>query len=164
MNRSSHPTLAALLAASSLAFALPATADPHGMGRHHAGPGHEMGGGMHGERRGGMRFLRGLDLTETQRDEVFKLFHAQAPAMRERMKAAHEARDELRKLASAAQFDQTRGRELADAAAKAHADLAFMRAESMSKVMALLTPEQRARLEEAREQRREGRRGHPHHR
>jgi Spy/CpxP family protein refolding chaperone len=116
---------------------------------------HQMRGG--GEQRGGMGFLRGLDLTQEQRDQVFKIFHDQAPALRERAQAAREAREELRKLALAPGFDSAKARQLADTAAKAQADVAVMRAEGMSKVVALLTPEQRAKLEQARERRGEHR-------
>ena len=133
------PYLAGLLAAASLAFAVPAQAQPGG-----------HGGGMH-EMRGGMQMLRRLDLTEAQRDQVFKIFHDAAPAMRERMKAARSAQDELRKAATASSFDNARVRQLADAVGKAHAEAAYARAETMSRVAALLTPEQRARLDELRE-------------
>ena len=138
--------LAGLALATSFAFALPEAAQ--------AGPG--MGGhreGAHSMRGEGAHFLRGLDLTQEQRDQVFKIFHEQAPARRERAQAARDAREELRKLALAPAFDAAKARQLADAAAKAQADVALMRAESMSKVVALLTPEQRAKLEQAREHR-----------
>lgn len=73
MNLRTHPYLAGLLVAGSLAFAVPgvALAQP---GAH--------GGAMqaHQMRGGGMGMLRGLDLTEAQRDQVFKIFHDQAPA------------------------------------------------------------------------------------
>jgi Spy/CpxP family protein refolding chaperone len=130
--------LAGLALATSFAFALPdaAQADP----------------GMRGQREGA-HFMRGLDLTQEQRDQVFKIFHDQAPALRERAQAARDARQELRKLSLAPGFDGAKARQLADAAAKAQADVAVMRAESMSKVVALLTPEQRAKLEQGRERR-----------
>lgn len=151
MNLRTHPYLAGLLVAGSLAFAVPgvALAQP---GAH--------GGAMqaHQMRGGGMGMLRGLDLTEAQRDQVFKIFHDQAPAMRERMKAARATHDELRKATAAPNFDAARVRQLADAVGKAHADAAYARAETMSRVVALLTPEQRKKLEEFRA--RGPRRGH----
>lgn len=140
--------------ASSLALAVPTAAQAHPAGRFGGAEAHEMRGDM----RGGMRFLRRLDLTEAQRDQVFKIFHEQAPAMRERMKAARTAQQELRKAALSPSFDVARARQLADTAAKAHAEVALMRAEGMSKVVALLTPEQRAKLEQARERGPHGRR------
>jgi Spy/CpxP family protein refolding chaperone len=137
------PLLASLLAAGSLAFAIPAAqAQPFEHGR--AMQAHQVRGG-------GMGMLRGLDLTEAQRDQVFKIFHDQAPAMRERMKATRAAHEELRKATTAQPFDSARVRQLADAVGKAHADAAYARAESMSRVAAVLTPEQRAKLEQRRE-------------
>jgi Spy/CpxP family protein refolding chaperone len=143
--------LASLLAASSVALAIPAAqAQPFEHGR--AMQAREMRGGA------GMGMLRGLDLSEAQRDQVFRIFHDQAPAMRERMKATRAAHEELRKATAAATFDSARVRQLADAVGKAHADAAYARAENMSRVLAVLTPEQRAKLEQRRE--RGSRRGH----
>ena len=141
--------LTGLALATSFALALPnaAQADPRGHGEREGM--HQMRGG--GEQRGGMGLLRGLDLTQEQRDQAFKIFHDQAPALRERAQAARDAREELRKLALAPSFDSAKARRLADTAAKAQADVAVMRAEGMSKVVALLTPEQRTRLEQAGE-------------
>lgn len=153
MNRRLNPYLAGLLVASSLALAIPPAAQAHSA-RFGGAEAHEMRGDMRG---GGLRFLRRLDLTEAQRDQAFKIFHEQAPAVRERMQVARTAQQELRKAAISPSFDAARARELADAAAKARADIAFMRAEGMSKVIALLTPEQRAKLEASRERRREQR-------
>jgi len=143
------PILASLLAAGSLALAIPAAqAQPL-----------EHGRAMQArETRGGMGMLRGLDLTEAQRDQVFRIFYDQAPAVRERMKAVRSAREDLRKAAAAPSFDSVRVRQLADAAGKAQADAAYARAETMSRVLAVLTPEQRTRLEQRSE--RGPRRGH----
>ena len=99
---------------------------------------------------GGQRWLRGLDLTEAQRDQVFKIFHEQAPAMREHAKAAREAGRELRAAATSPNFDPARARSLADAQAKAMAEMAFLRADATSRVVAILTPEQRQKLQELR--------------
>lgn len=158
MKLRTNPYLAGLLIAGSLAFALPAAAQAHQRGAGGAMPMHEMRGGHGGFQPGGMHFLRRLDLTEEQRDQVFKIFHDQAPAMRERMKAARTAQQELRTAMAAPSFDGARVRQLADALGKAHADAAYARAETMSRVVALLTPEQRTRLEELRA--RGPRRGH----
>lgn len=154
MKLHSNPYLAGLLIAGSLALALPAAAQAHQRGPGGATPMHEMRGGHGGFQSGGMNFLRRLDLTEAQRDQVFKIFHDQAPAMRERMKAARSAQQELRNAMAAPSFDSARVRQLADAVGKAHADAAYARAETMSRVVALLTPEQRSKLEAARGPRR----------
>jgi periplasmic protein CpxP/Spy len=100
---------------------------------------------------GGQRWLRRLDLTEAQRDQVFKIFHEQAPVMREHANAARNASRELRAAAASPNFDRARARTLADAQAKAMAEMAFLRADAMSRVVALLTPEQREKLQQQRE-------------
>jgi Spy/CpxP family protein refolding chaperone len=122
--------LAGLLAAASLALALPAQA-------HSRGPGH-------GEP--GARMFRHLDLTAAQREQVSKIFQEQAPAFKERVQADRAAHDALRKAAIDPGADI---RPLADAAGKAHAEVAVLRAETMRKVIPLLTPEQRTKLEQA---------------
>jgi len=121
------PYLAGLLVASSVALALPVQADQASAG---AGAMHEMHG-----RAGGMRMLRGLDLTQAQRDQVSKIFQEQAPAFRERANAAREANDALRKATLDPNADAGRIRELADAAGRAHADAAVLRAETMRRVV-----------------------------
>jgi protein CpxP len=145
----SNPYLARFLIASSLALGTYSVAEAQPMER---GPAQ-----IHQMRDGAERGLRRLDLSEAQRDQVSKIFSEQAPAIRERMKAALEARQELRKLSLAPSFDRARAQALANDEARAMADIALMRAESRSRVFALLTPEQRTKLEQLRErgQRRE---------
>ena len=128
--------LAGLLVATSVAFALPAEAQ--------RGP-------------DGARMLRGLDLTQAQRDQARSIFEEQAPALRERGEAARQAHEALRKATLDPNADGARFRELAEAAGRAHAEAALLRAETMRRVVALLTPEQRQKLEQSRE--RQGRRG-----
>jgi Spy/CpxP family protein refolding chaperone len=110
---------------------------------------HPGSGGMHGER------LRRLGLTEAQQDQIFKIYHDQAPEMRVRMKAARRAHQELRQSAKALPFDRDRARQLADTEAKAVAQIALMRVDTMSRVRAVLTEEQRAKLDAGRDGRRE---------
>ena len=154
-------TIAAALCAGGLGLAMGAYAQPAPDGMHgpqHAGMHQGWGGrhGGHGEMGGGggMRGLRGLDLTEAQRDQIFKIQHEQAPAFRDQMKKVRASRDELQKLARADKFDQAAARRAADSQAKAVSDLAFMRVQTASRVHAVLTPEQRTKLDQQREQRR----------
>jgi Spy/CpxP family protein refolding chaperone len=124
------------LVASSLAFGIPTFVD--------AEPLDPAPGAKHEMR--ALRWLRQLQLTDAQRDQIFILFHDQAAATRERMKLAHRAREALRVAALSPGFDRAQARSLADAAGRAVADMALMRAETMSRVAALLTPEQREKL------------------
>ena len=72
-----------------------------------------------------MRWLRRLDLSEAQRDRIFGIFHEQADATREQMKRVRRAREALR---------------------KAESEMASMRAETLSRVTAILTRAQREKL------------------
>jgi protein CpxP len=135
--------IAAFLVASSIALGLAPAAHAQDM------PGH----GMH--RGAPMMILRGLDLTQAQRDQVFQIFHDQEPAVHEQMKQVRQARADLTKLAAADNFDEARARQAADAQAKALSTLAVMHAQTMNHVRAILTPEQRAQLDQ-RAQRRHG--------
>jgi periplasmic protein CpxP/Spy len=142
MKHSVRSYLAPLALAASLAALAPAA----------LAQGSPMGSmGRHGS---SMMHLRGLDLTEAQRDQVFKIFHEQAPAMHEQMKQVRAARAELMRLASSDRFDETRARQAADAQAKALSALALLRAQSAHRVREILTPEQRQRLDQRRERHR----------
>ena len=149
--------IANFVIASTLALALapPALAQPaplrmHMPGEH--GPGHVGPTGMHDAGPiGPMMGWRGLGLTEAQHDQVFKIFHEQAPSIREHMKQVRRSREELMKLANAERFDEARVRQVADAQAKALSALAVLHAQSLHRVREILTPEQRARMDQRKE-------------
>jgi Spy/CpxP family protein refolding chaperone len=145
MTRHSNPHVRRFLIASSLAFGLGSGAFAQSDDR--PGPILSHGMGMH-------RMLRHLDLSDAQREQDDKIVHDQSPAMHERMKAMRAARGDLEKLAFDSAFDRERARAIADTEAKAIADMEVLRAESMARVRALLTPEQRAKLDQMREHRR----------
>ncbi len=128
--------IAAFLLASSAALGIAPAANAQGMPDH----------GMH--RGGPMMMLRGLDLTQAQRDQVFQIFHDQEPGVHEQMKQVHQARQDLMKLAAADNFDQARAQQAADVQAKALSNLALLRAQTINRVRAILTPEQRSRLDQ----------------
>ncbi len=135
----------AILVAGSLAVALPLAAHARPFGGEH----HGMHGGMFSSEPM-PRLLRGLDLTEAQRDKIFELMHAQAPALRDKAKEMHKARTELRRLAFSAEYDEAKVMALSEANAKAMAEMAQMRARLGHEIYQILTPEQRKTLEERR--------------
>lgn len=148
-------TIAAALCAGGLGLAMGAYAQPAPDGAH--GP-REWGmhhGHMHGDgAEGGMwRGLRALNLTEAQRDQIFKIHHDQAPAFRDQMKKVRASREELQKLARADQLDPAAVRRAADTQAKALSEMAVMHAQAANQVRAVLTPEQKAKLDQMREER-----------
>ena len=91
--------------------------------------------------------LRGLTLTESQRDKVFTIFHAQAPTLRENIKAARRAQEDLQRLALSARFDEAKAKSLAESCARSIGTLALLRAEGEHEIYALLTEEQRQQLQ-----------------
>jgi Spy/CpxP family protein refolding chaperone len=148
-------TIAAALCAGGLALTMGAQAQPAPEG------GQPHGGMQHMRHHGGdgeMRGLQALNLTEAQRDQIFKIRHDQAPAFRDQMKKMRASREELQKLARADKFDQAAVRRAADAQAKAVSDIAVMRVQAASQVRQVLTPEQRTKLDQMRDQRRGGHR------
>ena len=148
------------IAAALCAGALGLSMGAHAQGMPGGMQGPQQAGMHHGWHGGGeMRGLRALDLTEAQRDQIFKIHHDQAPAFREQMKKLRASHEELEKLARADKFDPAAVRRAADAQAKAMSDLAVMRAQSASQVRQVLTPEQRSKLDQLREQHRRGPRG-----
>ena len=130
--------LAAFLLASGMAFGIAEAAPGHF--QRHEGP---------------MMQLRRLDLTEAQRDQVFKIFHAQAPAFHEQMKQLRQARTTLRDAANSDRYDAGKAQAAADAQGKATAQLALLRVQTAQQVRAILTPEQRTKLDEMRSHARE---------
>ncbi len=161
--------LAAFTVAGSLALAVPflvaAQASPDGtpqaapsrmIGQQHA---HWRHGGAEGHRGGdammmsgrhgqGDRFLRGLNLSDQQRDRIFEIRHAAEPKMREQAKALRETRDEFAKLALSSDYDEAKVKTLADRNAQAISEMAQLRARNMNEIYKVLTPEQQAKVQE----------------
>lgn len=172
--------IAAIAAAAGVAVAVPFLAaaqgapggDAAGMragGFHYA---HARHGGFGERATMGGAFLRGLDLTEAQRDRIFAVRHANEPAMREQRKILHATRAELSKLALSNDYDEAKAKALTDRSAQAMSTMAQLRARGMNEIFRVLTPEQQAKVIERqarREQRGprffgpggEGRRGAP---
>ena len=103
-----------------------------------------FGPGMEGGRM--PRYLHSLNLSEAQRDRVFEIFHGQAPAMREKVKAARNAEESLRKLVLSTEYTEPKARALSDGAARAMADLSLARAKAERQIYEVLTAEQRSQL------------------
>lgn len=143
-----HRNIRRLLAAASVALAIPlgAAAFPGGPDGH---PGCGSFAGRGGPGMGGETMpphLRGLNLSEAQRDKIFEIMHAQAPLMREKAKAVRKAEDDLRALAAADDYSDAKARTLADTAAKAISEMSLARARAERQVFETLTPEQRRQL------------------
>ena len=145
MTRISPSSIKRFLFAASIAFAIPLTASAFERGEH---CGHGMGMGMGGPQ-GEMMMpmhLKGLNLSEAQRDKIFEIMHGQAPAMREKAKALHQAEADLHNLARSPDYSDAKAAALADTAAKALADMQLNRLRTEHQVYELLTPEQRQQV------------------
>jgi Spy/CpxP family protein refolding chaperone len=146
---------ASWLLASILGLSLPLLthADP--------GPPAPAHQGMHGgHERPGMvdcqhkpRFLRGLELSEAQRDQIFHILHAQAPAMRDQFKQMRKTHEALAALALAPQFDENKARQLAADHAKVMATLSLMRTRTEHEIFQVLTPAQQQQVKQRQAQR-----------
>lgn len=142
------------------------------MHRHHRhgehgmyGRGGESMGGFGPHARGGdsmygfgPRAMRGLGLSEEQRDKLFELRHAAAPKFREQGKVLRDAHRELRRLSLSDDYDDAKAAAIGERAAKAMTEMAQLRARNANEFWKLLTPEQREKLAD-RAQRGEQRRG-----
>jgi protein CpxP len=90
----------------------------------------------------------GVKLTEAQEDKLFALDHAAEPARRERDKAIRRAQDGLRELADSPRFDDAKAAALAQTLGQAIAAEELDHARQKAQFLALLTPEQRASMQE----------------
>lgn len=155
MKTFAHNPLKRTLIIAGLALAVPLTAlavqggkgGAHetcdGMGPRAAGMSHD--GPM--SKMGSMRGLQRLDLSEAQEDKIFDLMHAQAPIMREQMRALRKSEQDLKTLKNAPDYSDAKARTLVDQIAKQRADMEMSRLQNERKVLDVLTPEQRKTLE-----------------
>ncbi|MGB9989654.1 Spy/CpxP family protein refolding chaperone [Massilia sp. SM-13] len=93
-------------------------------------------------------FMRGLGLTEAQEDKVFAILHAQAPYLREQGKAHERAERALDEMHDAGKFDDAAAVKLAQASAQAIANITLQHLRTEQKLLAVLTPEQRQKLQD----------------
>ena len=108
-----------------------------------------------------MLFRSGLHLTDEQQDKVFAIVYAAEPAIHEQTKALRKAHEALHDLNEADQFDESKAKSLAEAAAKAESLLTVLRMRTEHQIFALLTPDQKKQLEEHRQKAHEHDGGHP---
>lgn len=141
--------IATMTMAATLPAAMPAQADPQD---NPACKTKEPPHRMHGET--GIPpeiplppFLRGIELSEDQQDAIFRIVHADAPAIREKTKSSRKAEEALRALSFAEKFDDHKAKELAETVADNMAVLALMRSRMESRIYALLTMQQRKQAE-----------------
>jgi Spy/CpxP family protein refolding chaperone len=132
------------------------------------GPG-AMGAGPHGAGFGGPgigygphrfdpearieRMADALDLTKEQRDKVRAIVDKSRPQTRELHDKLADNRNQLRALMQQGNAKEADVRKLADAQGKLKADMIVQRTKVRSEIHAVLTPEQREKLQKRFEQR-----------
>jgi len=114
------------------------------------GPGMRGMHGAHGAHWGLMGRLHGLDLSEAQQDKLFAIHHAAQPEQREHMKAIRKAHEALAEVGRAERFDDARAAALSRDLGQAIAAEALLQARTEAQALAVLTPEQRERLQRHR--------------
>lgn len=136
------------LMVSSLALALPVTSAMA------AGPEHGDARAMHmgaESMRGGMEhhyfaMLRKLDLSAEQQKQLRLLRDAQSDALRPIERNLREEHIALRDVASADSYDAKKAAEISERIGRLHGKMALSLVEGHRKVLDVLTPEQRAKL------------------
>jgi len=123
----------------------------HMHGHHHGKGLHAHG--HHGKRDGMRHVLRGLDLSDAQREQIRQIGDQYRPQMREQAKAMREHRQALRELATADVVDEARLQQLSAQSAQARAEMMAQRVRMQHAILAVLTPEQREAVREKMQQR-----------
>ncbi|MHB8346074.1 MAG: Spy/CpxP family protein refolding chaperone [Acidiferrobacterales bacterium] len=98
----------------------------------------------HDHWRGG--FMPHLKLTQEQRDEMFKIFYAEAPAVREKRIALRHDQKALAAAAMTDHYDPHRVQELASAEARTQSELIMLRNRALNRAYRVLTPSQQAEV------------------
>lgn len=128
------------------------------------GPGSGQRAGYEGRgwhRDAGMpRLFERLDLSQQQREQINQIMDEDKQTRQERKKALWENRKVLRDQSMADTYDAQRVQELADQQAKLNAELAVIRTETFHRVYSVLTPEQKQKLAEMKQQRKDHYRKH----
>ena len=159
MKKISRIATALMLAGGLSLAAVPAvqaeSGHERGMGKHC--PMERMGhhghkGGHDHFRDGG--FFKGLDLTEAQRDKMFEIKHALAPAKRTYFKESRKLRQQQKELVQSASYDSGKMKKLVEQETKLLAEHRLRMADAHNRMYQVLTEEQRKQLTERQEKRR----------
>ncbi len=123
------------------------------------GPGHGPGRGPNLE-----RMTRHLDLTDQQRDQIRQILDNRRDGAAQLDTELRDARDRLHAAIHADVFDETGIRDASAAVALLEADRAVDMARTLQEVRQVLTPEQREKMGEMQQRRREHRQDRMHDR
>jgi Spy/CpxP family protein refolding chaperone len=105
------------------------------------------------------RIAQALELSDTQREEIAAIRSEQRQKTAPLRQQMMQNKNELRTLTGADSFDEAAVRSLATAQAELKTEMIVARAETRSRIHALLTPEQREKADELMAQGKKGKRG-----
>ena len=106
-------------------------------------------GGDHGRHH--HRFWKMLNLTEDQKKQMFAIRLDGRAKMKTMAQSLKTGREQLIALVKSGKFDEVKAREIAKGQAAVIADLIVEKTRMMSRMYAVLTPEQRAKLQQMHE-------------
>lgn len=123
---------------------------PPGEGPGHGpfgGPGH---GPFGGPGAGEAPFLRGLELSDAQKDKLFAISYADVPVMREQHKIIEKSHEALREMTMSGKYDDAKASALVQAITQAMAKTMLLKLRSEQQQLAVLSAEQRKEVDERR--------------
>lgn len=138
--------LASVLIASSMIFA-PLAVNAAG---HHNNQKNSMHSSHANFKKANFKRMPKLDLSQEQKDQMFKIRHEKQAEVYEQKKAVKAASKQLRELSGADKFDADKAKQAADQLGQAKAQLALLRAQSKAEFRAVLTPEQKQKMADFR--------------
>ena len=102
-------------------------------------------------------FLHVLKLSEAQEDKIFAIMHAVEPVFHEQHKVAKKSADAIHEMIEGnVQYDESKLKSLADAEARAMAQIKVAHASTMHQISLVLTPEQRTQLQSMKNEHAQG--------
>ena len=119
----------------------PAGIEQGGFGHHHGGP------WMHHH-----RFWKMLDLTDTQKKEMFSIKLDERAKMKPLIQSLKAGREQLVTLVLSGKFDEAKAHAIAKEQASTIENLIVAKARMHARLFSVLTPEQRAKLEKLRQE------------
>lgn len=109
------------------------------------------GGHHHGGHWGHHHWWKKLNLTDAQKKEMFSIRLEERAKMKPMFQNLKAGREQLRTLSMNAQFDEAKAKAVAKEQADILAQMIVEKARMKSRLYAVLTPEQRTKLQQMRE-------------
>jgi Spy/CpxP family protein refolding chaperone len=139
-----------LLLSGILAISLPIAANAESQfeenadhDANHFSPNQWHSGHHFGHDKESFHFPPEVNLTESQRDQIFSIKHKQEALFYEQDKSVRKAKIDLHKLLASDQYDDDKAKAITEKLGKALGNIKFLRVQEMHQIYALLTPEQR---------------------